>query len=345
ASRRSGGPSTSTASPYPTTSSASAYRTSYATSSTSRPAPSPARASGTDPTTVPRARSAPARSGTTARRATPPASRDPSAASTSTSTGASNASRGPVARTRPSTRLNRYDRGAPRSRSKPTRYQPPRRAAIRHGCTRRDRTSPVLAARYVNDTARRAEIASINVPYASPTGRTRGARPATTSIAVSPAPAARSFVNAREMSVRNVLSCQNCAASASTPSSAGVRSTAGSAYASWSIRYPASSACPPASTVTIGIPSSRNVSLSRSNIRSNASGDGASPYPATLARICCFVIDAFVFTNAITRFSRRAAGFVGDPADAGTSDDDDDEDEGEGADIGHHASRSIGCAA
>ncbi|MGO1239863.1 MAG: hypothetical protein ACTMHU_00360, partial [Cellulosimicrobium funkei] len=46
-----------------------------------------------------------------------------------------------------------------------------------------------------------------------------------------------------------------------------------------------------------------------------ASGEGASPYPATLDRICCFVIDAFVFTNAITRFSRRAAGFVNEPPD------------------------------
>ncbi|GED08727.1 hypothetical protein CCE02nite_07260 [Cellulosimicrobium cellulans] len=57
------------------------------------------------------------------------------------------------------------------------------------------------------------------------------------------------------------------------------------------------------------------MSLSRSNIRSNASGEGASPYPATLTRICCFVIEAFVFTSAITRFSRRAAGFVGDDPD------------------------------
>ncbi|MNW62517.1 hypothetical protein D3C74_406570 [compost metagenome] len=135
--------------------------------------------------------------------------------------------------------------------------------------------------------------------------------PATASFAISPAPAARSFVSAREMSVRSVLSCQNWAASDRTPNSAGVRSTAGSAYASWSIRYPTSSLWPPASTVTMGIPRSRKESLSRSNMRSNASGEGASAYPATLVRICCFVIDTLVFTRAITRFNSLVAGLTG----------------------------------
>ena len=38
------------------------------------------------------------------------------------------------------------------------------------------------------------------------------------------------------------------------------------------------------------MPRSRSVSLSRSNIRSKASSDGASWYPATLVRTCSFVI-------------------------------------------------------
>ncbi|WP_454043909.1 hypothetical protein [Cellulosimicrobium sp. Marseille-Q8652] len=87
------------------------------------------------------------------------------------------------------------------------------------------------------------------------------------------------------------------------------------------------------------MPRSRSVSLSRSNMRSNASGDGASPYPATLVRICCFVIDAFVFTSAMTRFSRRAAGFDGAPD--GTTDADDvaarEAGGTMGSGIGHHA--------
>ncbi len=52
------------------------------------------------------------------------------------------------------------------------------------------------------------------------------------------------------------------------------------------------------------------MSLSRSNIRSKASGDGASPYPATDVRTCCLLIDDGAFTSAMTRFSRRSAGGI-----------------------------------
>ncbi|MEK8229019.1 hypothetical protein NKG05_28270 [Oerskovia sp. M15] len=40
-------------------------------------------------------------------------------------------------------------------------------------------------------------------------------------------------------------------------------------------------------------------------------GVGASKYPATLVRICCFVIDTLVFTRAITRFNSLVAGLTG----------------------------------
>ena len=58
------------------------------------------------------------------------------------------------------------------------------------------------------------------------------------------------------------------------------------------------------------MPRSRSVSLSRSNIRSKASSDGASWYPATLVRTCSFVMRPEVFTRAMTRLSRRSAGAI-----------------------------------
>ncbi|GAB4085560.1 hypothetical protein GCM10028784_21900 [Myceligenerans cantabricum] len=51
------------------------------------------------------------------------------------------------------------------------------------------------------------------------------------------------------------------------------------------------------------------MSLSRSNILSNASSLDASAYPATAARTCDLVIATSVFTKAMTRFNIRIAGF------------------------------------
>ena len=58
------------------------------------------------------------------------------------------------------------------------------------------------------------------------------------------------------------------------------------------------------------MPSSRSESLSRSNMRSKASSDVASAYPATLERICSFVIRPAVLTRAMTRLSSRSAGWI-----------------------------------
>src|SRR4051794_30972814 len=78
------------------------------------------------------------------------------------------------------------------------------------------------------------------------------------------------------------------------------------------MRYPTSSSnqslCDP---VTRGTPSSRRSSLSRSNIRSNASSVAQSAYWGTAVRICSLVSHERVDSRQMTRFSRRSVRCAG----------------------------------
>ena len=63
--------------------------------------------------------------------------------------------------------------------------------------------------------------------------------------------------------------------------------------------------------VTSGTPSSRRSSLSRSNIRSNASVVAHSAYCGTAARICSFVSHDLVDSRQMTRLSSRSVRCAG----------------------------------
>ena len=87
----------------------------------------------------------------------------------------------------------------------------------------------MAAARYVNRTACRACTASTSGLNAPPPARTRGASPVDQVGRLDASPTARSLVSARDVSACTAWSCQTWAAMASTPSSAAVRSSGGSA--------------------------------------------------------------------------------------------------------------------